>query len=107
MQITISSKHMDLTQAIEEYASRKAEKLPRFFDRIQSIDVVIDRLKKEYQTEIIVDVEHHDDFIANGTHEDLYASIDIGIDRSIRQLKDHKSRLRDSKHTTPMSGNEK
>ena len=40
------------------------------------------------------------------TGYDLYACLDVGIDKSIRQLKDHKSRVRDNKHRTPMSGNE-
>ncbi len=106
MQINISGKHMELTPPIEAYASRKVEKFSRFFDRIQQIDVVIDKAKKGYLVEIITDVEHHEPIVASSTHEDLYACIDLGIDRSIRQLKDHKSRLRDSKHHTPTGGQE-
>lgn len=106
MQINISSKHMELTPAIEEYAQKKVERLTRFFDRIQQVDVVIDKLKKGYQVEIITDVEKHEPFIATSDHENLYACIDLGVDRSVRQLTDHKSRLRDNKHTTPTSGNE-
>ena len=106
MEIKISSKHMELTAAIEEYASGKIQKFPRYFDRVQQVEVVIDKAKNGYTVEIITDVERHDSFIANSTHEDLYACIDLGIDRSVRQLKDHKSKLRDNKHHTPMSGNE-
>ncbi len=106
MEIKISSKHMDLTVAIEEYASGKIQKFPRYFDRVQQVEVVINKAKNGYTVEIITDVERHDSFIANSTHEDLYACIDLGIDRSVRQLKDHKSKLRDNKHHTPMSGNE-
>jgi putative sigma-54 modulation protein len=104
MQIKISSKHMEITPAIESYATKKVEKLRRFFDRIQQIDVVIDKARNGYTTEIITDVEHHEPFIATGENEDLYACIDLGVDRSIRQLKDHKSKLRDNKHHAPMSG---
>ena len=46
MQTNISSKHMELTPAIEEYAVKKVEKFQRFFDRIQQVDVVIDRTRK-------------------------------------------------------------
>lgn len=106
MQIKISGKHVDLTPAIEDYATRKVDKFPRFFDRIQQVEMVIDKERNGYTVEIITDVEHHEAFIANSVHEDLYACIDLGIDRSIRQLKDHKSRLRDNKHTTPTSGSE-
>jgi len=104
MQIKISSKHMDITPAIESYATKKVEKLSRFFDRIQQIDVVIDKAKKGYTTEIITDVEHHEPFVSTSDHDDLYACIDLGVDRSIRQLKDHKSKLRDHKHTAGMDG---
>ena len=106
MQITISSKHLELTGAIEEYARKKLEKFVRFFDRVQQVDAVIDRARNGYTVEIITDVEHHDPIIANSQHEDLYACIDLGIDRSVRQLKDHKSRLRDNKHHTPTGGKE-
>ncbi len=104
MQIKISSKHMDLTPAIEEYAEKKLEKLPRYFDRIQQVEAIIDREKNGYTIEVITDVEKHEAFIATASHDDLYACIDQGIDRSIRQLKDHKSKLRDSKHHTSTGG---
>lgn len=104
MQIKVSSKHMTITPPIQTYAIKKVDKLLRFFDRIQQIDVVIDKAKNGYTTEIITNVEHHEPFIAKADDEDLYACIDHGVDRSIRQLKDHKSRLRDNKHHAPTNG---
>ena len=106
MQIRLSSKHVQVTDAIEAYASKKIEKFPRYFNRIQQVEVVIDKAKTGYTVEIITDVEHHNPFVATSAHEDLYACIDIGIERSLRQLKDHKSRLRDNKHHTPTAGNQ-
>ncbi|HMN97196.1 MAG TPA: ribosome-associated translation inhibitor RaiA [Phycisphaerales bacterium] len=94
MQINLSAKHMTLTPAIEEYARKKVEKLPRYFDRIQAVEVVVSKEKSGYHVEIRTDVEHHDDFIATSLNEDLYACIDLTVDRSIRQLTDHKSRIR-------------
>jgi len=109
MQVKFSSKHVPVTPAIEEYASKKIEKFPRYFNRIQQVEVVIDKAKNGYTVEIITDVEHHEPFVATGSHEDLYACLDVSIDRSLRQLKDHKSKLRDNKHNrhqTPAGGNE-
>jgi putative sigma-54 modulation protein len=106
MQIKLSSKHMNITDAIETYASKKIEKFPRYFDRIQQVEVVIDKNKQGYRVEIITDVERHDPIVATGSSEDLYACIDLGIERSLRQLKDLKSRLRDNKHNTPTAGNQ-
>jgi putative sigma-54 modulation protein len=106
MEITISAKQFELTPAIEAYAEKKLDKFPRFFDRIHGVEMVIDKAKNGYSLEIIMDVAHHDPFVATSGHEDLYACIDLGIDRAIRQLKDHKSKLRDNKHTTSTGGKE-
>ncbi len=106
MQIKITSKHLPVTPAIEEYASKKIDKFSRYFNRIQQVEVFIDKARNGYTVEIITDVEHHEPFVASSSHEDLYACLDVGIDRSLRQLKDHKSKLRDNKHNTPLSGNE-
>ena len=106
MQVQISSKHMELTPAIEDYATKKIDKFHRFFDQIQQVEMVIDKAKNGYTLEIITDVVHHEPFVATSDHEDLYACIDLGIDRSIRQLKDHKSKLRDNKRHTSTGGKE-
>ncbi len=104
MEIKVTAKHMDLTPAIEEYAVKKMDKLRRFFDRILQVEVIVDRTKNEYSVEIITDVEGHNDFIATATHEDLYAGVDLALDRAVRQIHDYKSKLRDNKHNQPTGG---
>jgi putative sigma-54 modulation protein len=101
MQIKISSKHMHITPAIEQYVEHKVDRLRRYFDRIQMIEVVIDKSRKGYTVEIITDVEHHEPFVATSSDADLYACVDLGLDRASRRLKDHKSRLRDNHHINP------
>ncbi len=104
MQVTITARHTELTPPIEEYARKKAEKLVKFFDRTQQIEVIIEKIKNSYRVEYIVDVEKHDPFVATSENDDLYACIDQCADRAVRLLKDHKSKLRDNKHHTPTSG---
>lgn len=104
MQIECTGKNLTLTEANEGYAMRKLEKLPRYFDRIQRIELIAEKAKVGYKCETIIDVEHHDAFVASCEDPDLYAAIDMVTDRAIRQLKDHKSRLRDHKHAAPTSG---
>tara|TARA_Y100001968_G_scaffold74034_1_gene65447 strand:- start:62 stop:385 length:324 start_codon:yes stop_codon:yes gene_type:complete len=105
MQINISTRNAELTPTIEEYAMKKAQRLTRYFDRIESIEVMLDKTKNTFQTEIITMIEHHDPIIARAESEDLYAAIDQCVDRATRQLTDHKSKLRDSKHNNPTGGN--
>jgi putative sigma-54 modulation protein len=98
MQINVKGKHLEITEAIDSYVRKKAERLVRYFDKVQSIDCVIEKEPNGYHVEFIVDVEHHDEFIVNYRDADLYAAIDLAIDREARQLSDHKQRTRDHKH---------
>ncbi len=98
MEFKLSGRHMDLTPAIHDYADKKTQRLHRYFDRIQSIEGVIERRDRLFHVEVVVDAEHTQPFVAHETGEDLYAAIDIITDKLERQLTDHKERLRNRKH---------
>jgi putative sigma-54 modulation protein len=97
MHITISAKHMELTQPIREYIELKMSRLPHFFNRLQEIRVIIERVPHGYHVEVVSDVEHHKDFVANSEHRDLYACVDVVSDRAVRQLHEWKDRIRGAK----------
>ena len=42
MEVTISSRHMDVSEPLRNHAEQKATKLGRFYDRIENIEVVFD-----------------------------------------------------------------
>lgn len=99
MQVNITAKHMDLTEPIETYIRKKAERITRHFDRILQVKVVVEKEPRHgFHVELITDLEHHEDFVANCSHEDLYAAIDLVIDRGVRQLTDHKEKVRNHHH---------
>ncbi len=98
MQINVKGKHLEITEAIDAYVRQKCERLVRYFDKVQSIDCVIEKEHNGFHVEFIVDVEHHEDFIVNYRDADLYAAIDLAVDREARVISEHKKRLRDHKH---------
>jgi putative sigma-54 modulation protein len=98
MQINIKGKHLEITEAIDTYVRKKSERLTRYFDRVQSIDCVIEKEPNAYHVEFIVDVAQHEDFIVNFRDADLYAAIDLAIDREARQIVEYKKQLRNHKH---------
>ena len=83
---------------MQEYAEKKCEKLTRYFDRIQQIEVIVDHDKTAYEVEIIAHVEHHDPFIGSDRTHDYYACVDQVMDKLTRQLSDHKEKMRNRKH---------
>ncbi len=98
MEVTVTGRHMDITEAIRAYASEKAGRLPRYYDRIQAVDVVADKLDPGFAVEMRVTADHHEPFIAKTEGTDLYACIDATHDKLERQLVDHKDKLRNRKH---------
>ena len=98
MIVTISGRHMEVTEALKNYAEQKANKLTKYFDRIQEIEVIMDAGKDNISVEFIVNAEHNNIFIANHGQGDAYACIDAVTDKLERQLTDHKEKLRNRKH---------
>lgn len=98
MVITISAKHMSLSERLSTSIRRKVGRLSRYFNRVQAFVVVVERIRHGYHVEIHSDVEHHDDFISSCNHDDLLACVDLAVDRSARQLTDFKSRVRRRRH---------
>ncbi len=106
MNISITHRHGTGTPAIDTYIEKKVARLPRYFDQISAIQIILDQQKNEHRVECILCVEHADDLISHATGNDLYAAIDQCTDRAVRQLTDHKSKLRDDKHHQPNPGAE-
>lgn len=98
MQVTISSRHMDVSAALREYAEQKASKLNRFYDRLKGAEVIFDNAKQEIQVEVIATAEGHHTFVAKQNGADVYACIDECIEKMERQLSDYKKKFRNRKH---------
>ncbi len=98
MIVTVSARHMDVTEAMKSYAEEKASKLLKYYDRIQEIEVIFDAQKDGTSVEVIVNAEHNDVFIARMGNGDAYAQLDQCVDKLERQLSDHKKKHRNRKH---------
>ncbi len=98
MIVTVASRHMDVTPALKSFAEQKANKLLKYYDRIQEIEVIMDAKKDTTKVEMIVNAEHKNMFIAQHEEPDAYAAIDQCVDKLERQLSDHKKKVRNRKH---------
>jgi putative sigma-54 modulation protein len=101
--VTVSTRHMDVTTAMKSYAEQKANKLTKYYDRIQEIEVVFDAGKdktsrEKARVEMIVTAEHNNRFIAHHEEGDAYACVDGCVDKLERQLSEHKKMFRNRKH---------
>ena len=102
MLFTTSGKHIEITEAIRKHAEEKTSKLPKYYNSINQVEVVIDANQGGSNTsvEVIARAEHSKVFIGTEIGEDAYRCIDMAVHKLERQLRKAKSKERDNKHTT-------
>ncbi|HEX8915472.1 MAG TPA: ribosome-associated translation inhibitor RaiA [Humisphaera sp.] len=98
MVITVTGRHVEITPALKTFAEEKANKLTKYYDLIQQIEVIIDAQKAGTTVEMIVNAEHNNEFIATVSDGDAYANIDGCVQKLERQLTEHKKKHRNRKH---------
>jgi len=96
--VTVTGRHMEVTEALKAYAEQKASKLERYYDLIQEIEVVLDTAKDSPNVEMIVNAEHRNTFVAHHSDGDAYACIDGCVHKLERQITEHKKKFRNRKH---------
>ena len=102
MNLTISGHHLELTPAIREHVQNKLERIKRHFDHVIDIAVIltIDKLpekEKRQRAEITLHVRGKD-LHAESIAQDLYAAIDLLVDKLDRQVIKYKSKMQDHQH---------
>ncbi len=96
--ISVTGRHVDVSNRLRNYAEEKASKLPRFFDRVQTIDVIIDKERDQMSVEMIVHAAGTQNFVAKEVGPDANACVDLLVDKMERQLTKHKEKLKNHKH---------
>ncbi len=92
MQISIVGRHIDITDAIRDYVEKKLQKLKKYFPYLVDVRVVFYTQKINQVVEITIQANR---FTIHGEEksQDLYASVDLVIEKLDAQLKKHKERI--------------
>lgn len=98
MVITVTGRHMGVTEALKEYCHKKAERLPRLLDRVQSVEIVLDGKEGVHTAEMLVHSAGTAPFVAREQHADPFAAVDLLIDKIEEQLRRYKEKHRNRKH---------
>lgn len=95
MNITVNIRHMSSTEALREYVEDKVSKLPKYYDQIQSIEVILDHEGDNATVEIVVQATRKLTFVAKHLDADMYACFDQCLDKVAEQIRRHKDKVRD------------
>ncbi|MDP5255507.1 MULTISPECIES: ribosome hibernation promoting factor [unclassified Vibrio] len=92
MQINIQGHHVDLTDSMQDYVNSKFEKLERFFEQINNVQVVL-KVEKIHQIAEATLHVNQGEIHASADSDNMYAAIDSLVDKLVRQLNKHKEKL--------------
>lgn len=92
--VRITGRHMSVTNAMKEYAAEKSQRLERYYDQIQDVEIVIDNEGDRRLVEMIIHARRGGRFVGHTEHEDAYAAVDLLIDKMERQLTKQKEKLK-------------
>ena len=92
MQINLSGHHIEITDPLRDFVNSKFAKLERHFEQINNVQVTLTVEKLNQIAEAKLNVNGGEIF-ANSEHDDMYAAIDLLMDKLDRQLIKHKEKL--------------
>lgn len=103
MRINIIGRHIEVTQAIHDYVEKKISKLSKYYNRISGIEVILTEEGMTKKVEVQIKAEHSQRFVVTESGEDLYACVDVSVDKIERQLTKLKEKSRHRKGRTGTS----
>jgi putative sigma-54 modulation protein len=106
VQVKISVRHGQLSEATQAIIREKALKLLNVFDRLTMIEVTVDVKKSEEDkalVEFLVQAEHRHDFVAQENQHDVLTAVDLALHKLQGQLRRYKEKIQDRRRT-PSAG---
>lgn len=93
MKLTFAAKSMTLTDSIQAYAEKKAAKLNKYFnENAEAAFRFTEEKSNRYKAELTIN-ERSLILRAEEASDDLYACIDRVMDKIVRQLRKHRTKL--------------
>lgn len=94
MKYTIRGQKLEVTDAIRDYAISKIDKMEKYFENPDevSVKVVFSIRGREQKVEITINSINFD-LRSEVSHSDMYAAIDLAVDKLEQQMRKFKSKL--------------
>jgi putative sigma-54 modulation protein len=92
--IKITGRHIEVTDAMKNYAMEKVSKIERFINRILDVNVIMDIQKLEHRVDIALKAGNLK-ITSQAISNDMYISVDQAVDKLEAQLRRYKSKIQD------------
>ena len=105
MQLSVTFRHMDSTDALRDYAREKVERIRKYFpDPIKAHVVLVCDRGYNHTADVMITL--HNGLVIKGveTTEDMYSSIDLVMAKIERQVRRYKEKIRSHKGAEGLHG---
>jgi putative sigma-54 modulation protein len=107
MKVTVTSRHVDVTETMKEYAFEKARRLERYFDHARKLQVILDLDGvKGFKAEMIASLVRGQVLTCKSKEVTAMAALDAVVDKMERQFTRFKEKLRGNQ-ARPSAGGSK
>lgn len=91
--ITVTGRHVTVTDAMRDHAYKKVEGLHLDYPKIIEAKVILDVQKNRQNAEVILHCANHITIEADTETDDMYASIDETMSKIARRMRKYKTRM--------------
>jgi len=91
--IKVTGRHVNVTEAMKDYAIKKVEGLHLDYPRIIDAQVILDVQKIRHIAEVILHCANHITIEATSESTDMYASVDQVMDKIAQQMRKYKTKI--------------
>ena len=96
MNLNMTGHHLEITPSIRDYVSSKMIRINRHFDHVIDVNMILSVEKLRQKIEANVHLSGKDIFVES-ENPDMYAAIDLLVDKLDRQIIKHKEKVK-NKH---------
>lgn len=104
MQITVTGRHLETTEALKQYATERFQKLDKYLPKNSATTITLSVVKKVHH---IAEAMIKADGIliqASEETEEMYSSIDLLLEKIERRVRKYKEKITNHKHQTAEAG---
>jgi putative sigma-54 modulation protein len=95
MQVSITGRHVNVTDNVKAHVQEKLERCLGLFPRIESVKVILDTENRDQVAEIVIQGSDHIRVTAKEESENLYDAIDRAIEHAERQMRKNRDKVQD------------
>jgi putative sigma-54 modulation protein len=96
MQVSVTFKNMESSDALKQYVQDRASRLTKYVDRPMESQVTLTVQKFRHIVDVVINADGIR-IAGEESHDDMYAAIDLVMDKIERQVKKYRARIRKHK----------